>query len=78
MIYDKCMLLAPWSSTHTASRESEPLLNTQDNSKQLLYSGLLTNLVSQDTYNIMSCVWVCHYVWAIPIKVIFLSFFILE
>lgn len=31
--------------------------------------GRITNLMAEDTYNIMSFVWICHYVWAIPVKV---------
>lgn len=62
------MRLAPWSSTDTRSEEDKPLLNSHKDSATTR-SGLLTNLISQDTYNIMSCVWVCHYIWAIPLKV---------
>lgn len=31
--------------------------------------GTIINLISEDTYNVMSFVWICHYVWAIPVKV---------
>lgn len=31
--------------------------------------GRITNLMAEDSYNIMSFVWICHYVWAIPVKV---------
>jgi ABC-type multidrug transport system fused ATPase/permease subunit len=48
--------------------EDSPLLHSPENSRTTP-SGLLTNLMSQDTYNIMSCVWICHYLWAIPLKV---------
>lgn len=68
MVYDKCMRLAPWSAAEPETDEDTPLLHTPEevtNSQ----SGLLTNLVSQDTYNVMSCVWICHYIWAIPLKV---------
>lgn len=68
MVYDKCMRLASWSSTETDIDEESPLLqNTEDSAPS--QSGLITNLISQDTYNVMSCVWVCHYIWAIPLKV---------
>ncbi|KAJ2952805.1 hypothetical protein O0L34_g7165 [Tuta absoluta] len=66
MIYDKCMRLAPWSAPEVEAEEDSPLLHDEGTITQ---SGLLTNLVSQDTYNIMSCVWICHYMWAIPLKV---------
>lgn len=31
--------------------------------------GAITNLMSEDTLNIMSFFWIAHYVWAIPLKV---------
>lgn len=68
MVYNKCMRLAPWTSTYSNTNEDAHLLHNPEDSANTR-SGLLTNLVSQDTYNIMSCVWICHYVWAIPLKV---------
>ncbi|XP_063359524.1 ATP-binding cassette sub-family C member Sur [Cydia amplana] len=65
MVYDKCMRLAPWSTPDGAGEEA-PLLAPPEPNTQ---TGYLTNLVSQDTYNVMSCVWICHYTWAIPLKV---------
>ncbi len=32
--------------------------------------GTITNLMSEDALNVMSFVWIAHYVWAIPLKVI--------
>ncbi|PZC84367.1 hypothetical protein B5X24_HaOG200320 [Helicoverpa armigera] len=69
MVYDKCMRLAPWSSTDVDDNEESRLLPDSEDSSSTR-SGLITNLVSQDTYNIMSCVWICHYIWAIPLKVV--------
>ncbi|XP_050344711.1 ATP-binding cassette sub-family C member Sur-like isoform X2 [Nymphalis io] len=68
MIYDKCTRLACWSTDADVSEESPLLHNPEDDANT--QSGLLMNLISQDTYNIMSCVWVFHYTWAIPLKVI--------
>lgn len=31
--------------------------------------GYVTNLITEDTYNIMSCFWIGNYIWAIPLKV---------
>lgn len=28
-----------------------------------------TNLISEDSFNIMSFIWIGHYIWAIPLKV---------
>ncbi|XP_068629390.1 ATP-binding cassette sub-family C member 9 [Battus philenor] len=68
MVYDKCMRLASWSSTDSEINEESPLLRAREEAAPS-QTGLLTNIISQDTYNIMSCVWVCHYIWAIPLKV---------
>ncbi|KAL4702536.1 hypothetical protein ACJJTC_001421, partial [Scirpophaga incertulas] len=68
LLFDKCMRLAPWSSAECNVDEESPLLHSTEGNRATP-SGVLTNLMSQDTYNIMSCVWVCHYLWAIPLKV---------
>lgn len=67
MIYDKCMRTASWSSDGDIDEES-PLLNNPEEEANT-QSGLLINLISQDTYNVMSCVSIFHYNWAIPLKV---------
>lgn len=67
MVYNKCMRLASWSPDQEISEQSPLLQNQEDSSAS--QSGLLLNLMSQDTYNIMSSVWIFHYVWAIPLKV---------
>ncbi|CAB3242093.1 unnamed protein product [Arctia plantaginis] len=69
MVYDKCMRLAPWTPTETDEDEETRLLHDPEENSNTR-SGLITNLVSQDTYNVMSCVWICHYIWAIPLKVV--------
>lgn len=66
MIYDKCTRLTMWSADTEVNDESHLLPNPEEVANT--QSGLLTNLISQDTYNIMSCVWVFHYTWAIPLK----------
>jgi len=33
--------------------------------------GTITNLMSEDVYNVMSFFWIGHYVWAIPLKVLY-------
>ncbi|VVD03568.1 unnamed protein product, partial [Leptidea sinapis] len=71
LLFDKCMRLASWSAGHAekAVGEHSPLLSTPHREADT-QTGMLTNLVTQDTYNIMSCVWICHYTWAIPLKVL--------
>ncbi|XP_038215201.1 ATP-binding cassette sub-family C member Sur [Zerene cesonia] len=68
MVFDKCMRLASWSSDVVETDELSPLLQAPK-SEESSQTGMLMNLVSQDTYNIMSCVWICHYTWAIPLKI---------
>jgi ABC-type multidrug transport system fused ATPase/permease subunit len=36
---------------------------------QMQDAGTITNLMSEDTFNVMSFFWIAHYVWAIPLKV---------
>lgn len=44
---------------------------------QFIDAGTITNLMSEDALNVMSFLWIAHYVWAIPLKVCstFFSFF---
>ncbi|XP_025407848.1 ATP-binding cassette sub-family C member Sur-like isoform X2 [Sipha flava] len=37
-------------------------------------NGHIINLLSEDTTNIMSSFWIGHYIWAIPLKIIFLIY----
>ncbi|XP_041976836.1 ATP-binding cassette sub-family C member 9-like [Aricia agestis] len=74
MVYDKCMKLAAWSPDGEPS-EASPLLPNHENDATS-QSGLLMNLMSQDTYNIMSAVWISHYIWATPLKVTFILYFL--
>ncbi|XP_050672512.1 ATP-binding cassette sub-family C member Sur-like [Leptidea sinapis] len=69
LLFDKCMRLASWSAAEKAVGERSPLLSAPHREADT-QTGMLTNLVTQDTYNIMSCVWICHYTWAIPLKVL--------
>jgi len=39
-------------------------------------AGQMTNLMSEDAFNIMSFFWIAHYIWAIPLKVLFFIIFI--
>ncbi|XP_023943030.2 multidrug resistance-associated protein 1 [Bicyclus anynana] len=68
MIYDKCMRLASWSTDLDRDSEVSPLLRNPEEESNT-QAGLLINLISQDTYNVMSSVWIYHYTWAIPLKI---------
>lgn len=73
LIYDKSMKLALWSSPNINNINSQDDYSTTksvDNSKDdLAEGGSIINLVSEDSYNVMSFIWIGHYVWAIPLKV---------
>lgn len=45
-----------------------------DGENQFIDTGTITNLMSDDTLNVMSFLWIAHYVWAIPLKVSSLLF----
>lgn len=48
-------------------REFQSAQNKSDFSTDM---GTITNLMSEDAYNVMSFFWIGHYVWAIPLKVV--------
>uniref|UniRef100_A0A1I8P9M9 ATP-binding cassette sub-family C member Sur n=1 Tax=Stomoxys calcitrans TaxID=35570 RepID=A0A1I8P9M9_STOCA len=51
----------------TSEEKNRNNQTTIDNS--LSDIGAITNLMSEDTLNIMSFFWIAHYVWAIPLKI---------
>ncbi|GBP81154.1 ATP-binding cassette sub-family C member 9 [Eumeta japonica] len=58
---------------HSQNKEEHaPLIATPPDARNP--AGLLTNLVSHDTYNVMSCTWICHYIWTVPLKVILILY----
>lgn len=58
LIYRKTLLLSPDSTVLRGKNvETE--------------TGNITNLMSEDAFNVMSFFWIAHYVWAIPLKVSF-------
>nr|CAD7415628.1 unnamed protein product [Timema poppensis] len=38
--------------------------------------GAITNLMSEDAFNVMSFFWIGHYIWAIPLKICVLMYFL--
>lgn len=42
--------------------------------RNLISTGAITNLMSEDALNVMTFFWIAHYVWAIPLKVIHFDF----
>lgn len=85
LIYRKTMLLTSnCISTSSATTEngdskaksSEKTLLSRKSFSQDLFDddkanniGNITNLMSEDTFNVMYFFWIAHYVWAIPLKI---------
>ncbi|XP_078045328.1 sulfonylurea receptor isoform X2 [Augochlora pura] len=64
LLYDKALRLYSLSIDEDLEKDRE-----QQKSQQTADMGTLTNLVSEDAYNVMSFFWIGHYTWAIPLKV---------
>ncbi|PSN38190.1 hypothetical protein C0J52_15039, partial [Blattella germanica] len=77
LVYDKALRLCIWNiddhKDDTASHEETktngltPVRQNEEQSKADM--GTITNLMSEDAYNVMSFFWIGHYVWAIPLKI---------
>jgi hypothetical protein len=75
-VYAKSLRLASWSfdqhaTQHKSNNDSHK--EESNGSANNVVPSSITNLMSEDPYNVMSCVWIGHYVWAIPLKVYFLN-----
>ncbi|XP_043605687.1 ATP-binding cassette sub-family C member Sur isoform X3 [Bombus pyrosoma] len=67
LLYDKALRLCSWSideEDNPTDKEKE-----QNKCQQSADIGTLTNLISEDAYNVMSFFWIGHYTWAIPLKI---------
>lgn len=81
LIYRKTMLLTSnciSTNTNSGGKNKPPdknLLSRKSFSQDLFDDdkanniGNITNLMSEDTFNVMSFFWIAHYVWAIPLKI---------
>lgn len=84
LIYRKTMLLTSKAISSSSTSENniesktkpEKTLLTRKSFSQDLFDddkanniGNITNLMSEDTFNVMSFFWIAHYVWAIPLKI---------
>ncbi|XP_076228088.1 sulfonylurea receptor isoform X2 [Nomia melanderi] len=69
LLYDKALRLCSWSIDDDCEKDGE-----QQKSQQTADMGTLTNLVSEDAYNLMSFFWIGHYTWAIPLKITVIVF----
>lgn len=69
LIYRKTLLLSSNSSSLQTSEAKYNRMVSLVGEVPAADPGNITNLVSEDTFNVMSLIWVAHYVWAIPLKV---------
>ncbi|XP_019895246.1 ATP-binding cassette sub-family C member Sur isoform X2 [Musca domestica] len=58
----------PTTTLPTSMKNNNNVPKSNDNNS-LNDIGAITNLMSEDTLNIMSFFWIAHYVWAIPLKI---------
>lgn len=80
LIYRKTLSLSAScfcnSTTSQSDTDNENSKNPLSNRKKVEENcdvnnnpGTITNLMSEDSLNVMSFFWICHYVWSIPLKV---------
>ncbi|XP_012273062.1 ATP-binding cassette sub-family C member Sur [Orussus abietinus] len=68
LVYDKALRLCSWS----ISEEEKPPDKVKEKDSPRYQDtdiGTLTNLMTEDAYNVMSFFWIAHYIWAIPLKI---------
>lgn len=70
IIYRKTLSLSA-SCFYTTSRAAGAAGSAKETNDDcdLNDPGTITNLSSEDSLNIMTFFWICHYVWSIPLKV---------
>lgn len=66
LIYRKTLLLNVSYSSSPSSPEEE---EKEESGSDINSPGTITNLMSEDSLNVMSFFWIAHYVWSIPLKV---------
>lgn len=54
-------------SNDTLNKSAQPSFYEQT----AIDTGTITNLMSEDALNVMSFFWIAHYIWSIPVKVLF-------
>ncbi|XP_012055355.1 PREDICTED: ATP-binding cassette sub-family C member Sur [Atta cephalotes] len=66
LIYDKALRLSSWS----ISEEEKPSNKDKEHCyQQAADVGTVTNLITEDAYNVMNFFWIVHYIWAVPLKI---------
>ncbi|KAJ9596446.1 hypothetical protein L9F63_012530, partial [Diploptera punctata] len=82
LVYDKALQLCIWNvddhRDETVSHSSEKMnglpIEKHNDEQNKTDMGTITNLMSEDAYNVMSFFWIGHYVWAIPLKIAVLMY----
>ncbi|XP_076375179.1 uncharacterized protein LOC117218023 isoform X2 [Megalopta genalis] len=64
LLYDKALRSCSWSIDEDDEKDGE-----RQRGQRTTDTAALTNLVSEDAYNVMSFFWIGHYAWAIPLKI---------
>lgn len=59
LIYRKALRISLWGTETYKEDKEEPALDV----------GMFTNLMVDDSYNVMSFFWIIHLIWAIPLKI---------
>ncbi|XP_043258607.1 ATP-binding cassette sub-family C member Sur [Colletes gigas] len=68
LLYDKALRLCSWSIDEEENPQTDKE-KEQHRGYRAGDIGTLTNLISEDAYNVMSFFWIGHYTWAIPLKI---------
>jgi ABC-type multidrug transport system fused ATPase/permease subunit len=70
LIYRKTLLLNV-SAASVRSNDDKKMENEKEKEEEMydVSPGTITNLMSEDSLNVMSFFWIAHYVWSIPLKV---------
>lgn len=68
LIYRKTLLLNVSHCLAGTTKEGDEG-DKSDNQDDVNSPGAITNLMSEDSLNVMSFFWIAHYVWSIPLKV---------
>lgn len=53
----------------TTSTTTTTTTTMENDNQSAADAGTITNLMSEDSFNVMSFFWIAHYVWALPLKV---------
>lgn len=58
---------------NSIKKEGKKDVSVDEDNSDVNNPGTITNLMSEDSLNVMSFFWIAHYVWSIPLKVNYLK-----